>query len=65
MSRYEPFINIQLYPTHIYDMPKYAKIYPNIIKLSIKPQGPGPNETKCFPTPCPLYLDNTTCTYCV
>ncbi len=63
---YEHYKNLNIYPSRLLGMHKFAKLHNNkIISLDIKPIEPTINESKCDIHYCPIWLsDNMTCYKC-
>jgi len=62
----EPYINLNIYPSRLLFMHKFAKLHNGrIISLDIKPIEPSINESKCVEHLCPrMFADNMTCYQC-
>jgi hypothetical protein len=62
----EPYINLNIYPSRLLFMHKFAKLHNGrIISLDIKPIEPSINESKCVKQLCPrMFADNMTCYQC-
>lgn len=62
----EPYINLNIYPSRLLFMHKFAKLHNGkIISLDIKPIEPSINESKCVKHLCPqMFADNMTCYQC-
>ncbi len=63
----EYYKNLNIYPSRLLGMHKFAKLKDGkIISLDIKPIEPTINESKCDIGYCPLWLsDNMTCYNCI
>lgn len=63
----ETYINLNIYPSRLLFMHKYAKLKNGkIIALDIKPITPSINESKCVKRLCPpQFADNMTCYQCI
>ena len=62
----EPYQNLNIYPSRLLGMHKFAKLHNNkIISLDIEPIKPTINETQCVIHQCPPHFsDNMTCYKC-
>ena len=66
-NNYENYVNLNIYPSRLLFMRRYAKLNKNgnIISLDVNPIEPRINETKCTQMLCPKYYsDNISCYYC-
>lgn len=65
-NNYESYQNLNIYPSRLLAMHKFAKLHNNkIISLDIKPIEPSINESQCVIHQCPPYFsDNMTCYKC-
>jgi hypothetical protein len=64
----EPYINLNIYPSRLLFMRRYAKLNKigRITSLDVNPIQPGINESQCLLSLCPKYYsDNITCYYCI
>lgn len=62
----EPYINLNIYPSRLFFMKKFAKLKNGkIASLDIKPIEPTMNESQCVTHICPaMFADKMTCYRC-
>lgn len=66
-KRYETYNNLNIYPTRLLGMRRYAKLNKNgrIISIDVDVIKPGIGESGCIEVLCPKYYSDTiSCYYC-
>lgn len=65
-NKLEPYINLNIYPSRLFFMRKFAKLKNGkIVSLDIKPIEPTMNESQCNIRLCPArFADKMTCYEC-
>ena len=67
MNQVEHYVNLNIYPSRLLGMQKFAKLHNGkIISLDIKPIEPTFGETQCLVAKCPQwFMDNMVCYNCM